>query len=91
MEIEVCVECEMETGNAGRDEDSLYLGESGPYCSQCYDDMVHALPSRITQLEADKLAIGVSLKNAYDHIQHEAYNDALSSILEALAQVKGDK
>jgi len=24
-----------------------------------------------------------SLDNAYDHIQHEAYNDALSSILEA--------
>ena len=51
MTLEICCECEMETGNAGRDEDSLYFGEAGPYCSQCYDDVILDLPSKLNEIE----------------------------------------
>lgn len=37
--LEYCCECEEPTGRAGRDEDSLYDGEDGPYCQPCYDDL----------------------------------------------------
>ena len=51
MKLEICCECDMETGNAGKDEDSLYFGEAGPYCSQCYDDIILALPDKLSRIE----------------------------------------
>lgn len=36
--IEYCCECEAPTGRAGRGEDSLYVGDAGPYCEECWDD-----------------------------------------------------
>jgi hypothetical protein len=44
------------------------------------------MESLLDNLEVYKEVV-VSLNNAYDHIQHEAYNDALSSILEALSKI----
>ena len=47
-------------------------------------------PKTIEKLIANHRAsqcIRQSLNNAYDHIQHEDYNDALSSILEAMASL----
>jgi len=39
MELEYCCECDQETGNAGRDEDSVYIEyddeEIGPLCDEC--------------------------------------------------------
>lgn len=34
--IEYCIKCGEPTGNAGRTEDSLYVGHDGPYCISCY-------------------------------------------------------
>jgi len=51
MSLETCCECDEETGNAGRDEDSLYFGEAGPYCSQCYDDTISNLPDKLSEVE----------------------------------------
>lgn len=39
MEREHCCECDAETGRAGRFEDSLYAGDKGPYCEECWEDI----------------------------------------------------
>lgn len=45
--IEYCFECDEATGNAGRDEDSLYFlsedKETGPLCQSCYNKMTMQL------------------------------------------------
>lgn len=33
---EICISCDGETGRAGKGEDSLYDGDDGPYCNECY-------------------------------------------------------
>ena len=35
---EYCSECGHPTGRAGRGEDSLFLGDDGPYCETCFED-----------------------------------------------------
>ncbi len=37
--IELCAQCDMDTGNAGEGEDSLYFGDEGPLCEDCHDFM----------------------------------------------------
>lgn len=44
MGLEYCVDCDAETGNAGRGEDSLFIEleadkEVGPLCQECFDRM----------------------------------------------------
>jgi len=46
------------------------------------DESVDVIKKLVSHYEATK-ELHKSLANAYEHIQHEAYNDALSSILEA--------
>mgnify|MGYP001591073086 CR=1 FL=1 len=36
-DIERCCVCDEPTGKAGREEDSLYGDDDGPYCETCYD------------------------------------------------------
>ena len=33
--VEYCSKCGEPTGRAGRDEDSIYIGETGPLCENC--------------------------------------------------------
>jgi hypothetical protein len=65
MKIERCIECDEPTGKAGQCEDSLYVGESGPFCETCFEwktmiadsnEEKDALRSRIAELE-DQLAV----------------------------------
>jgi chromosome segregation ATPase len=59
-----------------------------------YSNLEECHAKDILKLEAaDKKveSVKVSLKNAYDHIQHECYNDALSSILEAQHNIEGEE
>lgn len=61
MSLEYCCECDEETGNAGRGEDSLFIevgdAEVGPLCSSCYGnqaaDTIETLQSKLTALEAE--------------------------------------
>jgi hypothetical protein len=64
MEIERCIECDEPTGKAGQCEDSLYVGDSGPYCEECFEwkamiadsnEEKDVLRRRIAELE-DQLA-----------------------------------
>ena len=36
---EICINCGDPTGKAGKDDDSLYLYDEGPYCQDCYDQI----------------------------------------------------
>ncbi len=36
MTLEYCAKCGDATGQAGRADGSLYLGDLGPYCRDCY-------------------------------------------------------
>ena len=38
MSYECCRECGGRTGAPGPTDDSLYLGNDGPYCRECYID-----------------------------------------------------
>ena len=37
-ELEFCSVCEHPTGRAGAAEDSLYIGDDGPFCEDCYNE-----------------------------------------------------
>ena len=41
VELEYCSSCDNPTGNAGRDEDSIFISldgeEEGPLCEECYE------------------------------------------------------
>lgn len=41
---EYCVECDITTGRAGREDDSMYLGDHGPLCDECYYSMAENAP-----------------------------------------------
>ena len=43
MAIELCCKCDDPTGRAGRHEDSLYAGDFGPYCEDCWGDVPEEL------------------------------------------------
>ena len=55
MNIERCFICDDPTGRAGKGEDSIYLGDHGPLCEGCYDEIRYAIlsESSVTHLEAD--------------------------------------
>jgi len=55
MSIERCYICDEPTGRAGRGEDSLYCDEcdSGPYCSECWDE--HEADGHLRGSEVDRL------------------------------------
>jgi len=36
--LEICIDCDAETGGAGFYEDSLYIDFDGPFCEDCYAD-----------------------------------------------------
>lgn len=37
MSLEYCFICDEPTGRAGASEDSIYVGDDGPYCEGCYE------------------------------------------------------
>ena len=49
---ELCTNCEAETGRAGRGEDSLYAGDFGPYCEDCWDQLREELAEDVKRLTA---------------------------------------
>ena len=42
-DLEYCEECDEPTGRAGRLDDSLYVGDAGPFCEGCFDIMAGAV------------------------------------------------
>ncbi len=52
-DFELCCECDGETGRAGAGEDSLYAGDKGPYCENCWYDLPEKFADEIARLRAD--------------------------------------
>ncbi len=50
MTLETCCECDAPTGRAGRGEDSLYAGDFGPYCGDCWYEVPEMLANEIDRL-----------------------------------------
>jgi hypothetical protein len=48
--VEECYICGDATGRAGRDEDSLFAGEIGPYCEDCWFDMPDEIGGEVVAL-----------------------------------------
>ena len=40
LAYEECCICDSETGRAGIGEDSLYTNDDGPFCEDCYDQLM---------------------------------------------------
>jgi hypothetical protein len=55
MTIEMCIECDNPTGKAGACEDSLYVGDDGPFCETCFEwkGMVAEHKAVVEKLEAE--------------------------------------
>lgn len=53
MCLEMCCNCDNPTGKAGRCEDSMYLGDKGPYCEECYDKKCEKLSEELQDIRAE--------------------------------------
>ncbi len=40
--LEYCCDCDGATGRAGRGDDSLFINDDGPYCFECYSEIIDA-------------------------------------------------
>ena len=84
--LELCCDCDAATGRAGRADDSLYAGEYGPLCEECYERLV-AGAARWRKDSADlqsylrrvKRELTVELRN-----EHHAGFESLVSAAEIL-------
>lgn len=56
MKYEHCCECDAHTGRAGRADDSLYAGDWGPYCEDCWGEVPEKLVALMATLEAQLAA-----------------------------------
>lgn len=67
MTLEYCKECDTATGNAGVDEDSLYVDDDGPYCDECY---VETLEHKHEKLKEKNVHLKWVIRDAYDNDNH---------------------
>jgi Zn finger protein HypA/HybF involved in hydrogenase expression len=44
MKIQRCIKCDEPTGKC--EDDSLYIGDSGPYCEECFDALSRSMTAR---------------------------------------------
>jgi len=49
--LEYCCECDAPTDHAGAGEDSLYAGDRGPFCDECWSDLPDKLVEEIASLQ----------------------------------------
>jgi hypothetical protein len=43
VNVETCLFCGEPTGRSGDGEDSLYFGDIGPWCEECFDTIREAV------------------------------------------------
>lgn len=66
MSLEECRECGDLTGRAGIDEDSLYAGDFGPYCEDCWYNVPEQFANTIATQAARIKDLEAALKVAED-------------------------
>ncbi len=72
MTLETCCKCGEPTGRAGRFDDSLYAGEFGPYCEDCWFDVPEMLTDEISRL-----------RQSLEHLRHYVMPPAATAIITA--------
>ena len=72
MTIERCFFCSEPTERAGKGEDSIYLGELGPFCITCYEQVKDAI------LAEQPAPVPDALARAIAHFWHKASLDGLA-------------
>lgn len=93
-DAEECACCTELTGRAGMDEDSLHVGELGPFCDRCHEYIERettTLRARIAELEREKGDFLSLLLKAYSAMrepngdwQNIKLNECMVSIREKL-------
>lgn len=61
-DLELCCECDTPTGRAGRAEDSLYHGDQGPFCEECFETAPEQWLNEATRLRAEKAELAEALR-----------------------------
>jgi len=61
MNYEHCCECDAHTGRAGAGDGSLYAGDWGPYCEECWYDLPGNLVDKYTALETENAQLRAEL------------------------------
>ena len=62
LPYEHCCECDSRTGRAGRHDDSLFAGDYGPLCEECYDALIEAAPKIKRERDLLKTSVLAALK-----------------------------
>lgn len=87
---EYCCECNCTTGRAGKADDSLYAGDYGPLCEECYDALIEAAPKwkrqRDNLLSAVRMAHEAMRADDWHKLGHEVVcpDDRLQDAYEAV-------
>ncbi len=69
-EIEMCCKCSEPTGRAGRCEDSMYAGDAGPYCEDCWADVPEEQANEIDMHKRDLTRLRAELEEANKKLRH---------------------
>ena len=80
---EYCCECNCTTDRAGAADDSLYAGDHGPFCQECFDALVVSAPRY--KRERDRLLAALKEVTFRAHFSPEdeyAQTEALAAIAE---------
>ena len=64
MKLEHCCECDQPTGRAGQGEDSLFAGDFGPYCEDCWDTVPDELAALVAAKDAEIRALKALISSA---------------------------
>jgi hypothetical protein len=85
MSYEHCCECDAHTGRAGAGDGSLYAGDWGPYCEECWYDLPGNLVDKYTALENKNAQLQAELDAATTYGLFQANNcDVLQSQLKKI-------
>ena len=73
--LEHCCFCGDPTGRAGKGEDSIYLGDIGPLCESCYQEIEDAIDAQleadITRLEAEAVEFAYNAGETLARVENE--------------------
>ena len=85
---EHCCECDCHTGKAGAGDDSLYAGDYGPLCEECYDALIKAAPTYKRQRDLLLTALKNFVKVA-DTLTPDMFSQTRTRALAAIGECEG--
>ena len=68
MTLEICTNCGEPTGRAGRHEDSLYAGDFGPYCDECWTEVPNDLAEELIKKQRIVAAKDAEIARLWEYL-----------------------